>query len=44
MEQKKYSTLLLDPPFETCQRGKYGAVNHVGGGDREDAHRRPGGR
>ncbi len=28
MEQKKYSTLLLDPPFETCQRGKYGAVNH----------------
>lgn len=28
MQNKKHSTLLLDPPFETMQRGSYGACNH----------------
>lgn len=26
--EKKYKTILLDPPFETIQRGTYGACNH----------------
>ncbi len=28
MEQRKYSTLLLDPPFATMQTGTYGACKH----------------
>lgn len=28
MENKKYATLLLDPPFATMQTGTYGACKH----------------
>lgn len=27
-QQKRYGTAIIDPPFETGQRGTYGAVNH----------------
>jgi N6-adenosine-specific RNA methylase IME4 len=27
-QPKKYRTILADPPWDICQRGNYGAVNH----------------
>ena len=28
MKQQKYKTILADPPWDICQRGNYGAINH----------------
>ncbi|MDR0531385.1 MAG: cytosine methyltransferase [Oscillospiraceae bacterium] len=29
-QQKKYKTILVDPPWDIDQRGNYGAINHYG--------------
>ena len=39
--QKLYSTLIIDPPLETGQRGTYGAINHYALMSVDDIKRMP---
>lgn len=40
-QQKRYSTLIIDPPFETGQVGNYGAIKHYPLMKVEDVKRMP---